>query len=130
LSGECIYDQYGFSQPGFDPNNIYWYKSIYFRDESSGQPGVPLTGVGYYFNLDYCAGCWNATLDYGEFYPQHTGTAPDQRVQRRGLIKVAYRFTDPLQSYTVVILENDGYLAQDNHARSGVAFLQGFQLTF
>ncbi len=130
LSAECIYDQYGFGRPGFDPMQIYWIKSIYYRDESSGQQGVPLAGVGYYVDLDYAEGRWDVSLDYGEFYPLSTGTAPEQRTERRGLIKVAFQWAQPLQSYTVVILENDGYIAQLNSARSGVAFLQGFQFTF
>jgi hypothetical protein len=130
LSAECVYDEYGFGRPGYDPMDIYWIKSIYYRDVSSGQQGVPCTGVGYYLDLNYSDGRWDATLDYGEFHPLFTGTAPDQRIQRRGLIKLAYRWAQPLQSYTVVILENDGYPAQDNQSRSGVAFLQGFQFTF
>jgi hypothetical protein len=130
LSAECIYDEYGFGRPGFDPNQIYWNKSIYYRDVSSGKQGVPCTGVGYYVDLDYADGRWDATLDYGEFYPLFIGTAPNQRVERRGLIKVAYRWAEPLQSYTIVILENDGYPAQLGYARSGVAFVQGFQFTF
>ena len=130
LSAECIYDEYGFGRPGFDPMQIYWIKSIYYRDESSGQQGVPLTGVGYYVDLDYAEGRWDASLDYGEFYPLSTGAAPDQRIERRGLVKVAFQWAQPLQSYTVLILENDGYIAQANSAQSGVAFLQGFQFTF
>ncbi len=130
LSAECVYDDYGFGRPGFDPNNIYWVKSIYYRDVSFGQQGVPCTGVGYYVDLDYNDGRWGATLDYGEFYPLSSGTAPNQRIERRGLVKLAYRWAEPLQSYTVVILENDGYPAQDGQSRSGVAFLQGFQFTF
>ena len=130
LSAECIYDEYGFGRPGFDPLQIYWIKSIYYRDESSGKQGVPLTGVGYYVDLDYAEGRWDASLDYGEFYPLSTGAAPDQRIERRGLVKVAFQWAQPLQSYTVLILENDGYIAQANSARSGVAFLQGFQFTF
>jgi hypothetical protein len=70
------------------------------------------------------------TLDYGEFYPLSTGTAPNQRTERRGLLKVAFQWAEPLQSYTILILENDGYIAQLGYARSGVAFVQGFQLTF
>ena len=94
--------------------DITWVKSIYYRDVSSGQQGVPCTGIGYYVNLGYADGPWNATLNYGDFYPLYTGTAPDQRVQHRGLVKVAYRFAEPLQVYSVLIVENGGYIAQEN----------------
>ena len=56
LSAECIYDEYGFLHPGFDPLNIYWIKSIYYRDVSSGFDSTPCTGIGYYVNLDYSEG--------------------------------------------------------------------------
>ena len=32
LSGEAIYDQYGFTTPGFNPDDIFWGRSIYYRD--------------------------------------------------------------------------------------------------
>ena len=130
LSSECIYNQYGFGRPGFNPLDITWIKSIYYRDVSSGQQGVPCTGVGYYVNLDYAGGPWNTTLDYGDFYPLYTGTAPNQRVEHRGLAKVAYRFAEPLQVYSILILENGGYLAQVNQSRIGLAVVEGFQFTF
>jgi len=130
FSSECIFDEYGFGRPGFDPLNITWVRSIYYRDVSSGQQGVPCTGIGYYANLDYAGGPWNTTLNYGEFYPLYSGTAPDQRVQRRGIIKVAYRLAAPLQVYSVFMLENGGYLAQQNEPRKLFTVLEGFQFTF
>ena len=45
LSTEGIYDQYGFRRPGFDPDDIFWARSIYFRDLSRGVT-KPLTGIG------------------------------------------------------------------------------------
>ena len=75
LSGEAIYDQYGFFHPGFDPDDIYWYRSIYYRDESSGTQ-VPLSGLGYYFDLGYEQGRWNIDLNFGQFCPLYVGTAP------------------------------------------------------
>ena len=117
LSSECVFDEYGFGRPNMNPLKITWVKSIYYRDISSGQQGVPCTGVGYYVNLGYADGPWNATLDYGDFYPLYTGTAPNQRVQHRGLAKAAYRIREPLQVFSVVIVENGGYIAQSNEGR-------------
>ena len=130
LSAECIFDNYGFGRPTMNPLDMTWPRSIYYRDVSSGQQGAPCTGIGYYVNLGYAEGAWNTTLNYGDFYPLFTGTAPDQRVQHRGLVKVAYRFAEPVQSYTVVIVENGGYMAQGNETRIPIAVLQGFQFTF
>ncbi len=130
LSSECVFDEYGFGRPSFNPLNITWVKSIYYRDVSSGQQGVPCTGIGYYVNLGYAEGPWNTVLNYGDFYPLYTGTAPNQRVQHRGLGKVAYQLAKPLQIYSVLILENGGYLAQENERRIPVAVLEGCQFTF
>jgi hypothetical protein len=130
LSAECIYNDYGFGRPGFNPLNITWVKSIYYRDVSSGQQGVPCTGIGYYVNLGYNEGAWNTSLNYGDFYPLYTGTAPNQRVEHRGLAKLAYRLAAPLQIYSLLILENGGYIAQENAPRRGIAAVEGFQFTF
>ena len=51
-------------------------------------------------------------------------------MQHRGLVKVAYQLAKPLQIYSVLILENGGYIAQENEKRIPVAVLEGFQLTF
>ena len=77
FSSEFVYDEYGFGRPGFDPLDITWVKSIYYRDVSSGHLGVPCTGVGYYVNLGYADGPWNALVNYGDYYPLYSGTAPD-----------------------------------------------------
>jgi hypothetical protein len=130
FSSECVYDDYGFVRPGFNPLDITWVKSIYYRDVSSGTQGVPCTGFGYYANIGYNEGPWNAVLNYGDYYPLSTGTAPNQRVQHRGLVKAAYRIREPLQIFSALIVENGGYIAQSNEPRKPVAVLAGFQLTF
>jgi hypothetical protein len=129
LSGEAIYDEYGFFHPGFNPDDIYWYRSIYYRDESSGSQ-APLTGLGYYLNLGYDQGRWNVTLNFGQFCPLRVGTAPDQRDQLRGIVKLAYRFASSLQGYSVVMIENSGYIAQAGLPRKGLVVLEGLQYTF
>jgi hypothetical protein len=130
LSSECIFDEYGFGRPGFNPLNITWARSIYYRDVSSGNQGTPCTGIGYYVNLGYADGPWNASLNYGDFYPIYSGTAPNQRVQHRGIVKAAYQLARPLQVYSVLIVENGGYIAQENGPRKAYAVLEGFQFTF
>jgi hypothetical protein len=130
LSSECVYNEYGFGRPGMDPMDITWVKSIYYRDVSSGQRGTLCTGFGYYVNLGYAEGRWNTALNYGDFYPLYSGSAPNQRVQHRLLGKVAYQLAKPLQLYSELILENGDYIAQENAPRKPLALLEGFQLTF
>jgi len=129
LSSEAIYDQYGFRHPGFDPDAITWNRSIYYRDEHNADER-PIQGVGYYVNLDYVQDAWTMTLNYGEFYPQYIGVAQHDRTQRRGIVKAAYNFGRALQVYSVVMLENGGYTAQDNFPRQGLVLLDGLQYTF
>ena len=129
LSAECIYDRYGFTYPGFDPLDITWERSIYYRDASSGR-NAPITGVGYYVNLDYQWERWATTLNYGEFYPESIGVPQHDRVQRRGILKLACNFAEHLQLYSVVMIENGGYLAQEGKTRIGLVALNGLQYTF
>jgi len=129
FSGEIIYDEYGFRRNTFDPNDITWGRSIYYRDLNNAWY-VPITGMGYYLNLDYENGPWCATLNYGEFYPERIGNALHDVVNRRGIVKVAHAFTPHLQSYTVAMVETEGYLAQHTGDRRGKVLLVGLQYAF
>lgn len=129
LSAEAIYDEYGFRRPGFDPNDITWGRSIYYRDLHY-KLNTPITGVGYYLNLGINSDRLVTNLNYGEYYPMELGNAQHDRPNRRGLVKVDYYCTPCLQMYAVVILETEGYVAQDNRLRKGNAILTGLQYTF
>jgi hypothetical protein len=126
LSGEAIYDEYGFRRPGFDPLDITWGRSIYYRDLHY-QRDVPITGIGYYVNLGYEAERWATWLGYGEFYPQQLGHPQHDVVNRRGIVKAACRLCPHLQVYGAVMIENGGYLAQWNRPRKGTFVLAGLQ---
>jgi hypothetical protein len=129
LSGEAIYDQYGFKHPGFDPDDIFWGRSIYFRDLYNPSGG-PITGFGYYLDLGYRDDRWYLGLDYGEFYPESIGNPLQDVNIRRGLLKFNYWFTPQLQSYSMLLLETSGQTAQLGLPRNGVAVLTGLQFTF
>jgi hypothetical protein len=86
--------------------------------------------MGYYLNLGYEQDRWNVALNFGQFCPLHVGTAPEQRDQLRGIVKLAYRFAKSLQGYSVVMIENGGYLAQAGEPRKGLVLLEGLQYTF
>jgi len=126
FSGEVIYDEYGFRRPGFDPNRITWRKSIYYRDQNY-RDGVPLTGVGYYLDLEYGGDCWFASANYGEFYPRPIGDPQHDVVNRRGIMKLAYQVAAGLSVYGACILETEGYIAQDGRPRRGIVGLVGLQ---
>jgi hypothetical protein len=128
LSGEVILDHYGFRRPGFDPDDITWGRSIYFRDLNKAER-EPITGVGYYLNLGYEGALWSLALNYGEFYPEELGVAEHDTPTRRGIIKASRRWTGQLETYGVVMLENDLEDAFVGHDRRGIYVLVGCQFT-
>jgi hypothetical protein len=125
LSGEAIYDQYGFRRP-FDPLDITWGRSFYNRDQFFA-PRTPITGFGYYADLGFQGDWWTAHLNYGEFYPRQIGDAIHDRVTRRGLLKVIRHFTSHLDAYGMVLLENDIPLNQAGRRSEGLSLLGGLQ---
>jgi hypothetical protein len=128
LSSEAIYDEYGFRRPGFDPLDITWGRSIYYRDQNYAFHS-PVTGNGYYLDLlcDFEPFC--VSFNYGEYFPQDLGIPEHDRTQRRGIVKGAYSATPSLQFYAVGIFENEGYTAQAGRPRRGWAALFGMQWT-
>ena len=126
FSSEVIYDQYGFRRP-FNPQNITWGRSIYFRDQNVGWH-EPITGVGYYANLGYEGDRWSAMLNYGEFYPRQIGDPRHDVSTKRGIIKLIRHHLNA-DFYVMLMLENDVQQAQDNRLRKGANFLTGFQLS-
>ena len=128
LSGEVIYDQYGFHNP-YDPDDIFWGRSIYYRD-SYNPAGGPITGFGYYLDLGYQEDRWYLGLDYGEFYPETIGNPLQDVIIRRGILKFNYSFTPQLQCFNMLLLETSGQIAQLGLSRKGEALLTGLQFTF
>ncbi len=129
LSGEAIYDQYGFHRPGYDPDQITWERSIYYRDLNRANKD-PLTGVGYYASLGYCGERWQTWFNYGEFYPCQIGMPQHDITKRRGYVKVGYSICEHLQVFGVVMAENGGWTAQDGRPRRGNMLLTGLQYVF
>jgi len=125
LSGEVIYDVYGFRQP-FNPLNITWGRSIYYRDQNVGL-FQPITGLGYYGNLGYSQGHWTTMLNFGQFFPKQIGDPRHDIPNWRAIAKVIwhYRSTD---SYLMAVWENDVPNAQDGRHRQGADVLAGFQI--
>ena len=129
LSGEVIYDEYGFRRPGFDQNDITWGRSIYFRDLNNAL-NVPLTGVGYYVNLGYEGPLWTIMLNYGDFFPnQKLGVAAHDTPNHRGLLKASYHFTQTLEAYGVALIENTVPLTLNGTIRFGNEIIAGVQFS-
>jgi hypothetical protein len=127
LSTEAIYDHYGFRRPGFDPNDITWGRSIYFRDLNKAFH-EPITGWGYYVNLGYEGPFWSLAANYGEFYPEDLGIPEHDTPTRRGILKASRHWTRHLETYGVLMVENTLDDAFVGHDRKGVYVLFGCQL--
>jgi hypothetical protein len=129
LAGEAIYDEYGFRQDVFDPQDIFWGRSIYYRDLFYAA-GEPINGIGYYVQAGMEFDRWSLWLNYGEFYPKEIGNVMHDQVNRRGIVKSIVQIAPHFDWYGVAIIENEGYPAQGARNRKGNAVLTGFQASF
>jgi hypothetical protein len=129
LSGEAIYDQYGLRRPGTPLNDIFWGRSLYYRDLNNGF-NIPITGAGYYVNLGYEGPNWSLMLNYGEFYPQQLGIPQHDATTRRGIVKASRHWSRYFETYSVVLLENDLPDAFDNSTRRGFYVIGGCQFAY
>ena len=128
LSGEVILDHYGFRRPGFDPDDITWGRSLYFRDLNKAIH-EPISGVGYYVELGYDGPLWSLAINYGEFYPEELGVPQHDTVTRRGILKASRHWTGHLETYAVLMVENDLPGAFVGHDRRGIYVLAGCQFS-
>jgi hypothetical protein len=127
LSAEVIYDQYGIRRPGFDPDDIFWRHDIYYRQQNEGLYD-PITGVGYYVNLDINLDRWTWMLNYGEFYPEHIGDPKHDVTNRRGIIKLIHHTRANVEAYGMLLVENSPPVpVQADRERTPWAVLFGFQ---
>lgn len=114
LSGEAIYDEYGFRKEISD-DEVFWQRSLYDRDLHYKQY-TPIHGTGGYVDLTYHGTKWTAGLNYGEYHPQELGftTHPgsgreinhDEPI-KRWIIKTAYKIDPGIQAYGVGLFENN-----------------------
>jgi hypothetical protein len=128
LSAEAIYDQYGLRRPGTSLDDIFWGRSLYFRDLNNGLLN-PITGVGYYVNLGYEGPLWSLMLNYGEFYPERIGVPEHDVTSRRGIVKASRHWTRNFETYGVVMIENDLPDAFDGNPRRGIYLIFGSQFS-
>ena len=126
LSGEAIYDKYGLKRPSFNPENITWGRSIYYRDVNFIN-AEPIHGVGYYANLGYEGENWDLMFNYGEFDPQEIGIPQHDVTTRRGIAKAIYHLFPQGDVFVSWIQETDLLNAQDGRHRKGTSMLIGVQ---
>ncbi len=127
LSGEALYDEFGFRRPGFNLDDITWGRSLYFREVNRGL-FVPSTGVGYYVNLGYQGPRWMLMLNYGDYFPrQQLGIPARDTPIHRGIVKLSYHFTPNLETYGIALIENDVSLGVGNLVRKGSEVIAGWQ---
>lgn len=128
FSAEAIYDEYGLRKP-FDPANITWGRSLYYREQHIGTD-EPVQGFGFYVDAGYQSGSAYWSLNYGEYHPEAIGDARHDIVNRRTILKMICDITSHSQFYAAVLVENDAENAQREDApRRGRYLLTGFQLT-
>jgi hypothetical protein len=69
-------------------------------------------------------------LNYGEFYPEEIGNRRQDKITRRGLIKLSRHWTPHFETYGVLFRETDLPLAFDHSTRVGLYLLVGGQFTW
>ena len=90
----------------------------------------PITGVGYYLNLDYQGEMFDWTLNYGEFHPRQIGDPQHDVTTRRGIARLVYHVSPHVDAFGVVLTENDVPDAQAGRVRKGLAVLAGCQWAY
>jgi hypothetical protein len=128
LSGEVIYDEYGLRRPGFPLNDIFWGRSLYFRDLNKAYHEA-ISGVGYYLNLGYDSPFWSLTLNYGEYYPEIIGNPNHDISVHRAFVKLSHFWSPQFETYGVLMFENDRDDNLDSHPREGSYLLVGCQFS-
>ena len=134
LSGEIIYDQFGFVKD-YSISSIDWPRSLYYRDIFY-KADTPVEGVGGYLNLGYQEGEWLVDLNYGEYHSENIDKSYVDTPNRRGIIKLAYdpNFIPGLRIFTFALIENtqknpevEKPKRQDQH---GLASIVGMEYKF
>lgn len=130
VSGELIYDEYGFRRPGFAPDGIFWGRDLYHRDLHLDWR-TPITGWGFYGGIGRVWGeRWTTWASYGEFHPTLIGDRIHDHHNRRIEFKGVRHLGRGLDLFGSMMLENSIETAFAGKTRHGNAILFGAQLAF
>jgi hypothetical protein len=128
VSGEAIYDEHG-GYHEFDPNQIFWEHSIYYREVNKGVHSR-ITGVGWYVDCLYRGDKWLLEFNFGQYYPERIGIPQHDAVNHRGIVRVGYDIVKHLQIYNVLMIENGLPDAQAGRDRKPWVEMIGLQYLF
>lgn len=130
LSCEVIRDEYGLRRPGLDYFDIYWGRSLYFR-EINKAPWEPMRGTGYYINLAYDGPVVSGLVSYGEYAPDDfVGEPRHDRNWSRLIGRLVWHIAPGSDLYLTLLHENDLPNAyQANRTRQGDEILFGWQFS-
>lgn len=128
FASEVCYDQHGLYHD-YDPNQIFWQKSIYYRDVNKAEHEA-IGGWGWYLTSIYEGNSWYLSGSYGMYTPEKIGNIQHDRAINRGIAKAAYCITPQSQFYSSIILETDGFIAQCDRLRDGTTAISGFEIGF
>ncbi len=128
LSGEAIYDQYGFHRE-FNEDEIFWDKSYYYRNIFY-KFKTPIEGRGGYLNFKFENRGNIINLSYGEYYPQKIGNIYHDQNIKRFILKIRKTLTKNLSMIITGIKENEReYKEPWRNGEKGYAFMVGFEYT-
>lgn len=128
ISGEAIYDQYGLRRGNeFSPDQIFWGRSIYYRDIWPGHDRS-IHGFGYYVNVGYTSPLVRLDFNFGEYYPEVIGNAYNDTPIRRAIFKGGWRLSRRFEFFHVLLLENRRPVERWRAAESPSVVMVGFQM--
>ncbi len=125
IYAEGIYDEYGFRKE-FNSNDIFWGKSLYYRDQFF-KSETPITGIGGYLGLRYHNKKFILDLNYGEFHPEEIGDPYHDPPVKRGILKIIYNFTKEFNLFAGILIENDRLRESVFSGAEGFAYLAGLK---
>ena len=127
ISAEGIYDEYGFRKE-FDSDNIFWERSLYYRDQFY-KTETPITGIGGYVDIRFKQNKVLLNLNYGEFHPDGIGDPYHDPPIKRGIAKFIYNFADEFSLYLGALIENERLREPVFSGAKGYAYIAGLQFT-
>jgi hypothetical protein len=126
ISGEVIYDQYGFHRE-FNEKEMFWSSSFYYRDIFYKYK-TPIEGKGGYINLKFEKNGDIFNLSYGEYYPRDIGYIYHDQNIKRFILKIRKNLTKNLSMIIMGVKENERkYKEPWRNGEKGYAFTVGFE---
>ena len=127
ISAEGIYDEYGFRKE-FDSDDIFWERSLYYRDQFY-KTETPITGIGGYIDILYKNEKFIFNLNYGEFHPEEINDPYHDTPIRRGIVKFIYNFSKEFNFFIGALIENNRIRESVFSGAKGYAYIAGLHFT-